>query len=158
MKRVLNPNENKRLAALQKLKIADGKPDEVLDLITRLTQQIFDIPICIITLVDQHRQWFKSKTNTALKYTARDIAFCDHTIRSSAVMVVNDAQLDARFCDNPLVTDKEGMRFYAGAPLLTRAGFAIGSLCLADKSPRDFSVNEIEMPSDLAAIVIDIIE
>ncbi|CAM4019708.1 EAL domain-containing protein [Rahnella bruchi] len=158
MKRVLNPNEKKRLAALQKLKIADGNPDEVLDLITRLTQQIFDIPICIITLVDQHRQWFKSKTNTALRYTARDIAFCDHTIRSSSVMVVNDATLDPRFNDNPLVTAEEGMRFYAGAPLITRDGFAVGSLCLADKNPRDFSVQEIEMLSDLAAIVIDIIE
>ncbi|MBU9847739.1 EAL domain-containing protein [Rahnella ecdela] len=158
MKRVLNPNEKKRLAALQKLKIADGNPDEVLDLITRLTQQIFDIPICIITLVDQHRQWFKSKTNTALKYTARDIAFCDYTIRSSSVMVVNDATLDPRFNENPLVTAEEGMRFYAGAPLITRDGFAVGSLCLADKNPRDFSVQEIDMLSDLAAIVIDIIE
>ncbi|WP_447866789.1 sensor domain-containing phosphodiesterase [Rahnella bonaserana] len=158
MKRVLNPNEKKRLAALQKLKIADSNPDEVLDLITRLTQQIFDIPICIITLVDQHRQWIKSKTNTALCYTARDIAFCDYTIRSSSVMVVNDATLDPRFNDNPLVTAEEGMRFYAGAPLITREGFAIGSLCLADKNPRDFSVQETEMLSDLAAIVIDIIE
>ncbi|CAM3595021.1 MULTISPECIES: EAL domain-containing protein [Rahnella] len=158
MKRVLNSNEKKRLAALQKLKIADGNPDEVLDLITRLTQQIFDIPICIITLVDQHRQWFKSKTNTALRYTARDIAFCDYTIRSSSVMVVNDALLDARFCENPLVTAEEGMRFYAGAPLITRDGFAVGSLCLADKHPRDFSAQEIDMLSDLAAIVIDIIE
>jgi len=158
MKRVLNPNENKRLAALQKLKIADSNPDEVLDLVTRLTQQIFDIPICIITLVDQHRQWFKSKTNTALRYTARDIAFCDYTIRSSSVMVVNDATLDPRFNENPLVTAEEGMRFYAGAPLITRDGFAIGSLCLADKYPRDFSAQEIEMLSDLAAIVIDIIE
>jgi len=158
MKRVLNPNENKRLAALQKLKIADSNPDEVLDLITRLTQQIFDIPICIITLVDQHRQWFKSKTNTATQYTARDIAFCDHTIRSSSVMVVNDAKKDPRFSENPLVTADEGMRFYAGAPLITRDGFAVGSLCLADKQPRDFSVQEVEMLSDLAAIVIDIIE
>jgi len=158
MKRVLHPNEKKRLAALQKLKIADSNPDEVLDLVTRLTQQIFDIPICIITLVDQHRQWFKSKTNTALRYTARDIAFCDYTIRSSSVMVVNDATLDPRFNENPLVTAEEGMRFYAGAPLITRDGFAIGSLCLADKYPRDFSAQEIEMLSDLAAIVIDIIE
>ncbi|WHZ39433.1 EAL domain-containing protein [Rahnella bonaserana] len=158
MKRVLNPNEKKRLAALHKLKIADSNPDEVLDLITRLTQQIFDIPICIITLVDQHRQWFKSKTNTALCHTARDIAFCDYTIRSSSVMVVNDATLDPRFNNNPLVTAEEGMRFYAGAPLITREGFAIGSLCLADKNPRDFSVQETEMLADLAAIVIDIIE
>lgn len=158
MKRVLNLNEKKRLSALQKLKIADSNPDEVLDLITRLTQQIFDIPVCLITLVDEHRQWFKSKTNMAISQTARDIAFCDHTIRSSSVMLVPDAEQDPRFCKNPLVTADEGMRFYAGAPLITREGFAVGSLCLIDHQPRDFSVQEIEMLSDLAAIVIDIIE
>ncbi|MBU9832695.1 EAL domain-containing protein [Rahnella sp. FC061912-K] len=158
MKRVLNLNEKKRLSALQNLNIADSNPDEVLDLITRLTQQIFDIPMCLITLVDEHRQWFKSKTNMAISQTARDIAFCDHTIRSASVMVVNDAEQDPRFSDNPLVTAEKGMRFYAGAPLITRKGFAIGSLCLIDNQPRDFTVQEIEMLSDLAAIVIDIIE
>jgi EAL domain-containing protein (putative c-di-GMP-specific phosphodiesterase class I)/GGDEF domain-containing protein len=158
MKRVLNPNESKRLSALQELKALETSNDDVLDLITKLTREIFDVPICLITLLDEHQQWFKSKIGTTLERADRTTAFCDHTIRSEAVFIVEDARLDDRFKNSPLVAGPPNIRFYAGAPLITREGFALGSLCLLADTPLQFSHRQKDMLTDLAAIVIDIIE
>ncbi|MGB3626544.1 MAG: GAF domain-containing protein [Henriciella sp.] len=152
-------DEKARLAALSKTKLMDSDADPRFDRLTRLAANALEAEIALVSLIDADRQWFKSCYGINSTETSRDVAFCDHAIRSSDVMVVPDARKDARFADNPLVTGEPFIRFYAGAPLITREGHALGTLCVIDPKPREtFDETDKEILRDLAAGVMAVIE
>jgi PAS domain S-box-containing protein len=154
----LPPNEAQRLQSLQRLEILDTPPEPSFDRITRLATQLFGVPIALVSLVDQDRQWFKSCIGLDVRQTDRQLSFCAHAILSDEAFVVPDALLDARFADNELVTGETGIRFYAGAPLKGRDGLNVGSLCVIDTAPREFSEQDKVNLCDLAAMVVDELE
>jgi len=130
-------HEKKRLKVLWQYDVLDTVPEEVFDDLTELAARICEAPIALISLVDEDRQWFKSKVGVTLKETSRDISFCAHAIRQEGLFIVPDATLDPRFAQNPLVISDPKIRFYAGAPLITPDGHALGTLCVLDKVPRE---------------------
>ncbi len=146
--------EHRRLAALQATGLLDTPPSEEFDRITRLACQLFGVPIALVSLVDADRQWFKSRVGLAVPETCREDAFCDHTIRTTQVMVIEDTLEDPRFAQGALVQGEPRIRFYAGAPLVLRGGHALGSLCLIDTVPRPFSADQQRQLEDLAAMVM----
>jgi tetratricopeptide (TPR) repeat protein len=137
-------NEIARLNALRQYQILDTAPEKVFDDFTFLAAQICDTPIALISLVDGNRQWFKSKVGLTVNETSRDVAFCAYSILQQKPLVVSNALTDRRFATNPLVTSDPNIRFYAGAPLVTSDGFAIGTLCVIDLVPRDLSPEQVE--------------
>src|SRR6476660_708453 len=130
-------NEKQRLKVLWQYDVLDTVPEEVFDDLTELAARICEAPIAMITLVDEKRQWFKSKVGVTVSETSRDISFCGRAIEQSDLFIVPDATLDQRFADNPLVISDPKIRFYAGAPLITPDGHALGTLCVIDKVPRE---------------------
>ncbi len=128
-----------RLAALAGYAVLDTAPEAGFDDITELAARVFGTPVALVSLVDRERQWFKSRVGFEPAQTARDVAFCNVAIQGAEVLVVPDTHRDPRFSGNPLVTGAAGVRFYAGAPLLTPQGHAVGTLCLMDRQPREFS-------------------
>jgi len=129
-------NEAQRLTALRRYQVLDTQPEESFDAIVRLTAQICKTPISLITLVDEARQWFKARVGLDLTQTPRDIAFCAHAITGEKLCLVPDALADERFRNNPLVLGEPRIRFYAGMPLITADGCAVGTLCVIDQKPR----------------------
>lgn len=146
-------NEAARLIALQKLRLLDTEAEERFDRLTRLAKQLFSVPIAVISLVDEQRQWFKSCQGLNVCETSRDISFCGHTILDDDILEITDASLDSRFVDNPLVTGAPHIRFYAGAPLTTVDGYRIGTLCLIDNKQRKLTASERLSLRDLADCV-----
>lgn len=144
--------EAERLAALRAYAVLDTPPEESFDRITRLAAAVFDVPVAIISFVDAEREWFKSACGTTQSEGPRDLSFCGHAIHADEVMVVEDALQDDRFRDNPLVTSGERTRFYAGAPLRTKSGVAVGVLCLRSPLPRSFGERDRAVLRDLAAL------
>ena len=147
----LPPGEEERLAAVRGLGVLDTPAEERFDRITRLAQRLFGVQSALVTVVDDNRQWFKSRQGLATEETPRSWAFCDRAIRSPETMVVPDAQADERFQANPLVTGDPNIRFYAGKPLEVPGGHRVGTLCILDNSPREFNEAERETLEDLAA-------
>ncbi len=147
------PNETERLAVLNRLNILDSEPDSVFDDIVSLTAELFDVPICLVSLVDTDRQWFKARIGLDAQTTPRDVGFCAYAILHNDVFVVEDATLDRRFADSPLVTGYPHVRFYAGAPLTIEAGINVGSLCIIDREPRRVRDGELDKLRVLARAV-----
>ena len=148
-------NEASRIAALYALLVLDTQPEERFDRIVEFAAAEFDVPIALITLLDNDRQWFKAAIGMGTTcQTSRDISFCGHTILKSEIMVVEDAGLDPRFADNPLVTGLPHIRFYAGAPLVLPSGYAMGSLCVIDTRPRRLGGMELAILSTLRHLAV----
>jgi diguanylate cyclase (GGDEF)-like protein len=145
-------NEPFRLRALEKTQLLDTPLEERFERITRLVCRLLGVPVAAVSLVDESRQWFKSIQGSTLAETPRKIAFCSHAILGDEIMVVPNAETDARFSDNPLVTGPEGVVFYAGHPLRSSDGSRIGVLCAIDHKPREFSEADLETLRDLAAL------
>lgn len=152
----LPENEAGRLEALRRYDILDTPPEAAFDRITALAARLFAVPVAVISLVDESRLWFKSCYGIEREDIPRENSFCGCTVMSNEIFVVPDAQQDARFIDSPLVRGKLGLRFYAGAPLVTQDGFTVGTLCLIDTQPRaTLSPEQQTILSDLAAMVVD---
>jgi diguanylate cyclase (GGDEF)-like protein len=150
--------EERRLAALRSYDILDTPPEPQFDRIVRIAAELLQMPISLVTLIDSSRQWFKAKHGLDADETPRSAAFCNHAIEGHDVMVVENALDDQRFADNPLVTAAPNIRFYAGAPLRTKQGYNLGTLCVFDCRPRTLSVRQQHILEDLAAIVVDELE
>src|SRR6201996_9869186 len=150
MKAALPDNEADRLAALYSLNVLDSAPEKDFDDIASLASSVCRVPMSLVSLVDADRQWFKARTGTDLIETSRDLSFCAHAILGRDLLVVPDARQDARFSDNPAVSTDGGIRFYAGAPLVTTEGFALGTLCVVDNEPRRLDVEQLQALRALA--------
>ena len=148
-------DETQRLMSLHSLRILDTRSEERFDRITRMAQRMFGVEICLVSLVDANRQWFKSIQGLDACETSREISFCGHAILGTDVFVINDAAGDPRFADNPLVTDEPRIRFYAGCPIRGPHNHMIGTLCIIDRQPRDMPEHDRETLRDLAAMVED---
>ncbi|MFH7586538.1 PAS domain-containing protein [Oceanimonas smirnovii] len=150
-------NELQRLQALLNTGLLDTPAEARFDRLTRITQHMFKVDIALVSLVDDSRQWFKSAQGLDVCETGRDISFCGHAILDHSVLVVNNALEDERFADNPLVTGAPHIRFYAGAPLHTTEGYRIGTLCVIDSQPRQFSLEEQKLLRELADCVEELL-
>src|ERR1035441_598317 len=135
MKAPLPTNEAERLAALKEYHILDTGTEQSYDDITALASHICNVPIAMISMVDEARQWFKSRVGLEQQQTSRDVAFCAHAILQNEPLIVRDATKDRRFVDSPLVTGEPHIRFYAGFPLINAEGLALGTLCVIDRQP-----------------------
>ncbi len=150
--------ESLRLEALKRYQLLDTPAEEVFDDYTRLVSRTLDVPISLISLVDDCRQWFKSCLGWQRQETPREVAFCDYTIQQTKVMVVEDALEDDRFRNNPLVREDPYIRFYAGAPLMTPQGVALGSLCAIDRRPRKVCAEQVADLEALARQLMNLME
>ncbi|WP_067509837.1 GAF domain-containing protein [Actinoplanes sp. TFC3] len=158
MQAPLPANEIDRLAALYELGILDSEPEKDFDDIVSLASGVCGVPMSLVSLVDADRQWFKARIGTDLTETSRDMSFCAHAMLGKDLMVVPDATKDARFSDNPLVGEAGGVRFYAGAPLITTDGFPLGALCVVDSAPRQLRIEQLQALRALARQVTSQIE
>jgi len=147
-------NESSRLVALERYAILDSDPEQTFDDLTLLASFVCKTPIALISLVDEKRQWFKSRVGIDAAETSRDIAFCSTAIMQSDVFVVSDALKDDRFRNNPLVVSDPNIRFYAGAPLINEDGFALGTLCVVDRTPRELTPDQKEALQALSRLVL----
>ena len=158
MKARIPENEAQRLAALRDYHILDTAAEQTYDDITALAAYICEVPIAVISLVDESRQWFKSKHGLTEVETPRDVAFCAHAILQTEPMIVQDALKDTRFADSALVTRSPHIRFYAGFPLATPEGLALGMLCAIDRKPRQLSAEQHHAMQALARQVMALLE
>ncbi len=143
-------NEQQRLDTLSSLKVLDTGSEERFDRITRLARRLFDVPIALVSLVDENRQWFKSCYGLDTRETGRDISFCGHAILGDEPFIVEDASKDSRFWDNPLVVGDPNIRFYTGVPLVHEDGMKLGTLCIIDSRPRHLDSDALHDLIDLA--------
>lgn len=150
--------EQARLTNLDRYDVLDTPSEEAFDRITRLTRRIFDVPMSTISLIDGHRQWFKSRQGVSASETSKGPALCNVAVREARPLIVPDTLADARFADNPFVLGEPHIRFYAGVPLRTPEGHCIGTLCAMDTKPRTFLADQLDTLSDLAHIVISELE
>lgn len=150
--------EYERILALKSLEILDTEDEAIFDKMTKLAATICDVPIALISLVDENRQWFKSKVGLGANETHRDISFCGHAINQKELFCIEDSTKDDRFKDNPLVTNDPNVIFYAGHPLICKDGSAIGTLCVIDNKPRTLSKLQVEQLMILSELVMTLIE
>lgn len=145
--------EAARLQALTSLNLLDTEPEEAYEAITSLVKTFFDVPIVAISLVDAERQWFKSIQGLDVCETSREVSFCGHAILQNEILVVEDALLDKRFAENPLVLEAPKIRFYAGCPLQSRNGYKVGTLCIIDTKPRQMNIEQLQHLKKFAALI-----
>jgi hypothetical protein len=150
--------EQARLDALARHGILDSGQEASYDRLTRLAQRLFDVPIATLNFIDGHRQWFKSRQGFSACETDRDSAFCNITIQQPAQLIVTDAFTDERFARNEFVLGEPHIRFYAGIPLKTHDGHAIGSLCAVGPRPRSFSADDEQTLSDLGGLAMELLD
>jgi diguanylate cyclase (GGDEF)-like protein len=143
-------NEASRLKTLRSLDILDTPSEERFDRLTRMAKRMFNVPIALVSLVDEDRQWFKSCVGLSATETPRDISFCGHAILGHEIFIIPDAAKDERFADNPLVTGDPKIRFYAGCPLSFTDGSRLGTLCIIDQKPRELTPDDLADLKDLA--------
>ncbi|WP_307722101.1 sensor domain-containing diguanylate cyclase [Duganella callida] len=137
----------------------DTPPEERFDRVTRMARRLFGVPVALVSLVDENRQWFKSRSGLDdVTETPRNVSFCGHAILGDDIFLIRNALADERFADNPLVTSAPHIRFYAGMPLRSAGGVKLGTLCLLDTKPRDFDADDAAALRDLAAMVEDELE
>jgi diguanylate cyclase (GGDEF)-like protein len=146
-------NEETRLTTLKSLEVMDTQPEERFDRLTRMSKRLFGVPIALVSLVDENRQWFKSCVGLSVSETPRDISFCGHAILGNDIFVIPDAAKDERFADNPLVLNEPNIRFYAGCPLSSQNGSKLGTLCIIDREPRNLTQEDLDTLKDLASMV-----
>ena len=146
-------DERQRMQALRDMNLLDTPPEERFDRVTRLAKQVFETPIALVSLVDADRQWFKSRQGLDAEETPRNISFCGHAILDDKILVVKDATMDRRFCDNPLVCGDPNIRFYAGYPLAAPDGSRVGTLCVIDDKPRQISDEQLKLLRELGRMV-----
>jgi GAF domain-containing protein len=148
-------NEDDRLQALRQLLILDTPPEERFDRLAAFAAQEFDMPIVLLSLIDDDRQWFKARVGLDVCETGRDVSFCAHAILRDETLVVPDVALDDRFADNPLVTGEPHIQFYAGAPLKMPGGQNIGTLCLIDRTPRQLDEVDLAILGSLRDLAVE---
>lgn len=146
----LPQNESERLAALREYGILDTESEALFDDICAIAARIFDVPVALVSFVDENRQWFKARIGIDAPETPRDISFCAHAVADDSVLVVPDARSDVRFLDNPLVCGPSKVRFYAGAPIRTHDGFVLGTVCVLDRQPKEVTDSDIALLQGLA--------
>ncbi|MDT8856608.1 diguanylate cyclase [Paracoccaceae bacterium Fryx2] len=151
-------DEQGRLAALLRYEVLDTGPEEEFDIASELARSIFAVPMAAIVLIDRTRLWFKSRPGLLIAHTPRETSFCAQTIRQMGVMVIEDAANDPRFRNNPFVTGSPGIRCYMGAPLTTPDGYNVGTFCILDTIPRDFSDIDREVMAGLARLTVSHLE
>jgi len=155
----LSINEAERLAALVNYGILDTEFEESFDRIVRIAATVFDVPVALVSLIDSNRQWSKAMVGVNTRETAREASFCTQAILGDDVLMVPDASRDERFATNPLVTGAPGIRFYAGAPLLTPDRFALGTVCIFDRRVRrGLDPQQRQILQDLAALTMELME
>ena len=154
MKPPQHPNEAGRLEVLWQYGLLDTPPEVELDDVATIAARVCGTPIALISLIDENRQWFKARHGLDLQETPRDIAFCAHAILGTDLLIVPDTLEDARFRDNPLVQNDPHVRFYAGAPLISEEGFALGTLCVLDRRPRNLDPTETTALRTLSRLVV----
>ena len=154
----LPTNEAERLAALNEYRILDTETEQSYDDITTLAAQICGVPIAMISLVDEARQWFKSRVGMEQQQTPREVAFCAHAILQNKPFIVKDATKDRRFAGSALVTGEPHIRFYAGIPLVNPEGMALGTLCVVDHQPRRLSAAQQKTLQALSRQVMALLE
>src|ERR1035437_7033208 len=158
MKAPIPDNEAERLAALREYHVLDTAAEQAYDDITALAAYLCDVPIALITLVDESRTWFKSRLGLNEQETPRDVAFCAHAILQTEPLIVRDALKDSRFADSALVTRTPHIRFYAGFPLSSPEGFALGTLRAIDRKPRQLSAQQKQAMQALSRQVMALLE
>ena len=146
-------NEAERLHALRALQILDSSHEERFDRVTRLARRLFGVPISLVSLIDEDRQWFKSAEGLDVTETSREVSFCGHAINQTGLFIVPNVLNDERFHDNPLVTGAPNIRFYAGYVLKLRQGINIGTLCLIDSKPREMDEEDRQLLQDLGEMI-----
>lgn len=146
-------NEQQRLAEIKKLDILDTDSEERYDRITRMAKKLFNVQVAVISVIDDHRQWYKSKQGIEISEVPRDITFCSYTLSSPEILLVEDATQDERFAENPFVISEPNVRFYAGYPLKVTPNVILGTLCIFDDKPRIMNAEEIQIFEDFGKIV-----
>jgi DNA-binding response OmpR family regulator len=150
----LPSDEEQRLAALHALNVLDSPPEERFDRYTAEISETLDVPVALVSLVDTDRQWFKSHHGVDVSETPRDLSLCAHAILGADILMVPDTLADPRFADNPLVQGPSRFRFYAGVPLTLADGWRVGTLCVADRRPRELDSAQLDELRRVAGLVV----